>query len=119
MSTSETKSQTDSVPEKSPQGAAQERSIDPHSSELDLIAYHEHNAGRLVVDPEYVITLSSCSWQVIELFCREAKIEFGEAVASRLKLSADGTKVLWPQPADDPEDPQNVSLKLVNFASAV
>ena len=39
---------------------------------------------------------------------REAKIEFGEHVASRLKLSADGTKVLWPQPSDDPEDPQNV-----------
>ena len=41
---------------------------------------------------------------------REAKIEFGEAVASTLKLSPDGTKVLWPQPADDPEDPQNVRL---------
>ena len=39
---------------------------------------------------------------------REAKIEFGEAVASRLKLSSDGTKVLWPQPTDFPEDPQNV-----------
>ena len=23
-------------------------------SELDLVAYHEHNAGRLVVDPESV-----------------------------------------------------------------
>lgn len=42
------------------------------------------------------------------LRAREAKIEFGEVVARRLKLSADGTKVLWPQPADDPEDPQNV-----------
>ena len=41
---------------------------------------------------------------------REAKIEFGEDVAKRLKLSADGTKVLWPQPTDDPEDPQNVEL---------
>ncbi len=40
---------------------------------------------------------------------REAKIEFGEGVAKRLKLSRDGTKVLWPQPRDDPEDPQNVS----------
>ncbi|KAI0711544.1 MFS general substrate transporter [Earliella scabrosa] len=60
-------------------------------SEFDLVSYHEHNAGRLVVDPE------------------EAKIEFGEHVASRLKLSADGTKVLWPQPSDDPEDPQNWS----------
>lgn len=41
---------------------------------------------------------------------REAKIEFGEDVAKRLKLSADGTKVLWPQPTDDPGDPQNVGL---------
>ena len=40
---------------------------------------------------------------------REAKIEFGEAVAKKLKLSKDGTKVLWPQPTDDPEDPQNVN----------
>lgn len=40
--------------------------------------------------------------------CREAKIEFGEEIASKLKLTADGTKVLWPQPTDDPEDPQNV-----------
>ncbi|KAI8986780.1 MFS general substrate transporter [Trametes punicea] len=60
-------------------------------SEFDLVTYHETNAGRLVIDPE------------------EAKIEFGEAVARRLKLSRDGTKVLWPQPTDDPEDPQNWS----------
>lgn len=40
---------------------------------------------------------------------REAKIEFGEAVASRLKLSSDGTKILWPQPTDSPLDPQNWS----------
>jgi hypothetical protein len=39
---------------------------------------------------------------------REARIEFGEEVASRLKLSPDGKIVLWPQPSDDPEDPQNV-----------
>ncbi|KAI0658997.1 MFS general substrate transporter [Cubamyces menziesii] len=59
------------------------------STEFDFVSYHESNAGRLVVDPE------------------EAKIEFGEAVAKKLKLSKDGTKVLWPQPTDDPEDPQN------------
>ena len=34
---------------------------------------------------------------------REAKIEFGEAVAAKLKLSKDGTKVLYPQPTDSPE----------------
>jgi hypothetical protein len=41
--------------------------------------------------------------------CREAKVELGEAVAAKLKLSADGTKVLWPQPTDSPFDPQNWS----------
>ncbi len=40
--------------------------------------------------------------------CREAAIEFGEDVARSLKLSKDGKTVLWPQPTDDPEDPQNV-----------
>ncbi|KAL7284328.1 hypothetical protein ACG7TL_001614 [Trametes sanguinea] len=77
-------------------------------SEFDFVSYHEHNAGRLVVDPE------------------EAKIEFGEAVAKKLKLSKDGTKVLWPQPTDDPEDPQNWSdfrknlqLFLVTLAAIV
>ena len=44
----------------------------------------------------------------------EARVEFGEAVAKTLKLSPDGTKVLWPQPSDDPEDPQNVSYALYN-----
>ncbi|KAJ3479033.1 hypothetical protein NLI96_g9347 [Meripilus lineatus] len=80
----------------------------PASSQFDLLNYHEHNAGRLVVDPE------------------EAKIEFGEAVASRLKLSKDGTKVLWPQPTDDPEDPQNwsdfrkgVQLFIITLAAIV
>ncbi|TFK90089.1 MFS general substrate transporter [Polyporus arcularius HHB13444] len=66
-------------------------------SDFDPYTYHEHNAGRLVVDPE------------------EAKIEFGEGVAKRLKLSRDGTKVLWPQPRDDPEDPQNWSDFRKNF----
>lgn len=103
---SETKSQVDSVPEKSVE-AGQDASAG--SSTIDLLSYHEHNAGRLVIDPEYVV-LSPDSFHVeqLTLRCREAKIEFGEAVAKKLKLSADGTKVLWPQPADDPEDPQNV-----------
>lgn len=30
-------------------------------TEIDLFSYHEHNAGRLVVDPEYVYHLYSCS----------------------------------------------------------
>ncbi|KNZ81415.1 hypothetical protein J132_00654 [Termitomyces sp. J132] len=46
---------------------------------------------------------------------REAKIEFGEAVASRLKLSPDGTKVLWPQPHDSDLDPQNWSDRRKNL----
>ncbi|KAK7046860.1 MFS general substrate transporter [Favolaschia claudopus] len=60
-------------------------------SDIDLYSFHEQAAGRLVIDPE------------------EARVEFGEAVASRLKLSRDGTKVLWPQPTDSPDDPQNWS----------
>ena len=36
-------------------------------------------------------------------FTREVHIEFGDEVASRLKLSPDGKTVLWPQPTDDPE----------------
>ncbi|KAG2059916.1 MFS general substrate transporter [Suillus hirtellus] len=57
--------------------------------EVDFVAYYEQTTGRLVVDPE------------------QAKVEFGEVMASRLKLSSDGLKVLWPQPANDPNDPQN------------
>ncbi|KAF8999157.1 MFS general substrate transporter [Cyathus striatus] len=59
------------------------------SSTIDIYALHEVSAGRLVLDPE------------------EARKEFGESVASKLKLTKDGSKVLWPQPTDDPEDPQN------------
>ncbi|KAF7290370.1 MFS general substrate transporter [Mycena chlorophos] len=73
--------------EKHEEGAAEEQSVD----EIDLYSFHEQVAGRLVIDP------------------KEAAIEFGDAIASRLKLTADGTKVLWPQPTDDPNDPQNWS----------
>ncbi|EIM90062.1 MFS general substrate transporter [Stereum hirsutum FP-91666 SS1] len=62
-------------------------------SEIDLLSYHELNAGRLIVDPE------------------EARIELGEKVASQLKLTKDGSKVLWPQPTDSDEDPQNWSSR--------
>ncbi|KAJ7690392.1 major facilitator superfamily domain-containing protein [Mycena rosella] len=74
----------------------------------DLLSYHERNAGRLVVDPA------------------EAQRAFGKAVAARLKLSADGRHVLWPQPTSDPEDPQNWSdarknlqLLIITLASIV
>lgn len=43
---------------------------------------------------------------------RQARVEFGEALASNLKLSKDGSMVLWPQPSDDPNDPQNVRVLL-------
>ncbi|KAL0060314.1 hypothetical protein AAF712_012880 [Marasmius tenuissimus] len=67
------------------------RESDGNASRLDLLKYYEERAGNIVVEPE------------------EAKVEFGEAVASKLKLSPDGRKVLWPQPTDSPHDPQNWS----------
>ncbi|KAK0495907.1 major facilitator superfamily domain-containing protein [Armillaria luteobubalina] len=77
-------------------------------ADVDLATFHELHAGRLVIDPA------------------EAKIEFGETFASKLKLSRDGTKVLWPQPTDSPRDPQNwtdtrknIHLLIVTLASIV
>ncbi|KAG6864325.1 hypothetical protein C0991_010445 [Blastosporella zonata] len=60
---------------------------------VNLLSYHEKHAGRLIIDPE------------------EAKVELGESIASQLKLTSDGTKVLWPQPTDSPDDPQNWSSR--------
>ncbi|KIJ06422.1 hypothetical protein PAXINDRAFT_20390 [Paxillus involutus ATCC 200175] len=78
------------------------------TEEVDLLSYYKQAAGRLVLDPQ------------------QAKIEFGDAVGSRLKLSEDGSKVLWPQPTDDPNDPQNWSdrrktlhLLVITLASVV
>ena len=51
--------------------------------------------GRYVVDPE------------------EAEREFGVDIARRLKTSADGRYILWPQPTSDPDDPQNCELSCV------
>ena len=83
-------------------------------SEFDLLAYHEHNAGRLVIDPEYAavshFSYISTRLHMLDSWFREARIEFGDSVAKKLKLTKDGTKVLWPQPTDDPEDPQNVRV---------
>ncbi|TFK39737.1 MFS general substrate transporter [Crucibulum laeve] len=77
-------------------------------AELDIFAIHELIAGRLVLDPQ------------------EAREEFGDEIASRLKLTKDGTKVLWPQPSDDPQDPQNwsdykknVQLAIITLAAIV
>ncbi|KAJ7429192.1 MFS general substrate transporter [Mycena latifolia] len=92
---------TESVPEKLDL-------VKGEDSTIDLLTFHERNAGRLVIDPE------------------EAKVEFGEAVASRLKLSPDGAVVLWPQPTDSALDPQNWSdrrktlqLIIITLASIV
>ncbi|KAJ7592991.1 major facilitator superfamily domain-containing protein [Mycena floridula] len=71
-------------------------SLDAASS-IDIFSYHEDQAGRLIVDPE------------------EAKVELGEEVAATLKLTADGKTILWPQPTDDPEDPQNWSDRRKSF----
>ncbi|KAF7310193.1 Efflux pump rdc3 [Mycena indigotica] len=76
--------------------------------EWDLVSYHERNAGRLVMDP------------------REAEEAFGTEVARKLKLSADGGTILWPQPTNDPEDPQNwterrktTQLVIITLASCI
>ncbi|GAA5850501.1 hypothetical protein JCM5353_004758 [Sporobolomyces roseus] len=53
--------------------------------------------GRLVVDPA------------------EARVEYGDEIASRLKTNRKGTKILWPQPSDDPNDPQNWSATKKNI----
>ncbi|KAI0646131.1 MFS general substrate transporter [Trametes meyenii] len=91
MSSKESKNDVSLNVEEAP-GSINHTSLrDGPESQLDLLSYQERNAGRLIMDPE------------------EAKVEFGEEIASKLKLSKDGTKVLWPQPTDDPEDPQNWS----------
>lgn len=40
----------------------------------------------------------------------EAARVFGKDVAANLKLNHHGNVVLYPQPTDDPNDPQNVSV---------
>jgi hypothetical protein len=47
---------------------------------IDIEEGEQHGWGRLVVDPE------------------EAKIEFGEERAAKLKKTPDGKWILWPQP---------------------
>ena len=50
MMDTEAKSQTNSMEK----GSDVQVSMSNAGSEIDLLEYHEHNAGRLVVDPEYV-----------------------------------------------------------------
>lgn len=56
-------------------------------AELNLA--YEKGEGKVIVDPD------------------EARIEFGEALASQLKIDETGKMILWPQPDDSPDDPQN------------
>ncbi|KAF5312000.1 hypothetical protein D9619_002495 [Psilocybe cf. subviscida] len=64
---------------------------------IDIYSIHEINAGRLVLD------------------LAQARTEFPEEISSRLKTSKDGKYILWPQPTDDPKDPQNWSDRRKNF----
>lgn len=81
------------------------------SSTLLRITNTTLDAWSLTLSRQYYPYLEACTdSQNLSVTLREAKVEFGEHVASKLKLSKDGTKVLWPQPTDDPEDPQNVRL---------
>lgn len=84
-------------------------------TQIDLATYHEVNAGRLVIDPECVTQCLKLDLDVDCVGHREARIEFGDAIASKLKLSRDGTKVLWPQPSDSPHDPQNWTERKKNL----
>jgi len=105
-----------------------EQDMESNCLHTDLLAFHEQNAGRLIVDPECVFLFL---WQhAEEMWCtishREAKVELGEEVAARLKLTKDGTKVLWPQPTDSEKDPQNwtgsrkdIQLLIITFAAFV
>ncbi|KAL1717097.1 major facilitator superfamily domain-containing protein [Schizophyllum commune] len=69
------------------------KEVQSDTSSIDIHDFHVKRAGRLVVDPE------------------EARIEFGAAFAARLKTTPDGHTILWPQPHDTPEDPQNWSAR--------
>lgn len=57
-------------------------------------------------------SFSSSFSLVVHPSTRAVGIEFGDEVASCVKLSLDGKFDLWPQPSNDPEDPQNVGLYL-------
>ena len=99
------------------------------TSEIDIYSFHEQYAGRLIIDPGYVFLFLPLSKnrQIDHVnISREAEKELGVVVAARLKLSKDGTKVLWPQPTDSALDPQNWSMRrknlqlfIITFASIV
>ncbi|KAL1661633.1 major facilitator superfamily domain-containing protein [Schizophyllum commune] len=80
--------------DKQPPGSVASKEVQgDEPDDLDIYDLHVKRAGRLVVDPE------------------EARVEFGDVFASRLKTTDDGKTILWPQPYDTPEDPQNWSAR--------
>ncbi|KAL1702681.1 major facilitator superfamily domain-containing protein [Schizophyllum commune] len=80
--------------DKQPLGSVASKEVQgDEPDDLDIHDLHVKRAGRLVVDPE------------------EARVEFGDVFASRLKTTDDGKTILWPQPYDTPEDPQNWSAR--------
>ena len=107
----------------------EKREQDTESNYLhtDLLAFHEQNAGRLIVDPECVFLFCDRMLRRRDVwYHREAKVELGEEVAARLKLTKDGTKILWPQPTDSEKDPQNwaggrkdIQLLIITLAAFV
>ncbi|KAJ7592988.1 MFS general substrate transporter [Mycena floridula] len=80
-------------------------SRDVADSEIDLMSYHETQAGRLIVDPA------------------EAKIELGEHVAARLKLTPDGKTKLSIIAKTDPQNwstgRKNLHLFIITLAAIV
>lgn len=81
--------------------------------------------GRLVVDPEearreYGEEVRSVAHRTgagcTPAVQRRELTPFPRAqIASKLKLNSRGTKVLWPQPSDSPDDPQNWSPRKKNI----
>jgi hypothetical protein len=99
----------DGITEKEDFEAQESKSVPNNQHDVNIYTYHETNAGRLVLDPEYASeSLVLISFERSDHTSSKAKVEFGPEIASKLKLTKDGSKVLWPQPTDDPNDPQNV-----------
>ncbi|KAH9821125.1 major facilitator superfamily domain-containing protein [Melampsora americana] len=74
----------------------------------DLNLYYANSQGKLIIDP------------------LEAEAEFGSELAANLKLDETRKIILWPQPSDSPDDPQNwtyrkklVHLVILTMASFV
>jgi hypothetical protein len=94
-----------------------ERTDSWKEADFDAFRYYDEAAGRLVVSPEWVPCLCHVECKLISVHAlREARSEFGPEVAAKLKLSRDGTKVLWPQPTDDSRDPMNVCYHILSVS---